>query len=518
MSRVSSSYSKKWMICAATGLALGPAVGFGLQIPGVLQADEPVASLGAAVEPGRIDPAVVLEPLEMDAHYPGSRIVQTQGTAPAGGSQSEIMQQLEALYAKDGRDMPTMDMPTPDPAAAQQMQQQMQAQQQERSAERPSKWNLFDRLFRRNREEPRPQPAMTPGTPTPQQSQVRAPQRPQPGAPQQFRAAGTETRIAPQTFPQPQAGQQTVQRPQQQPQQQQPYAQQPYVQQPQFQQPGAAGRPQVMRPLTPASTAAVVQPQAMPTPTQAAAPQPFTQPAQPARGAAREQEASIRISDARTQEEVEVLLDDALENPFPEVSEEEADRSSTNPFSGMKLEPEIPVAITPAANAAPTIDFDEPTPPLPGAEPELPLGFDEGNIAPAKAEVPNFDAGPTQNDSQRKMQMILSRATLSGLKGFCIVSLRDHRQLRDARPEHQSIHNEQIFQFSSAEAKATFERDPEKYAPASGGVDVVVHKNNRVRVDGSLDHAAWFRGRLYLFTTPETLATFEAEPARYAVP
>lgn len=524
MSRVSSLSNKKWMLCAAAGFTLGPMIGFGLYAPlpwpATLQADETAPTfVDVPAEPGRIDPAIATEPLAMDAEYPGSYIQQTQGTVPAQQSQSDIMRQLEALYAKDGREMPAMALPpagaaAPQPSQQLQPSQQMQQSQQmpqgmpygqvpqeEPEDDEPSKWNLFDRLFRRNRAEPRPQPIRPSATAMPQY-QVRPPVRQNaPAAPQTFQPAGTAVRIAVQ--PQ-QPLQQQVQSPQQFPVQQQLQIQQqaqPRQLQPQYQQPI---QQQVQAPLQPA----------------ASVPQQFMQSAQPVTGSGPESEsAAVRISDATTQAEVEAFLDDALDNPFPEVSEAEADLSSANPFSGMRLETEVPVAVTPSANATPRIDFgDEPAPPLPDGVPQMPLGSTAGQIAPAKAEVPQLELSTVSvSDIDKKMQMIMSRATLSGLKGFCIVSLRDHRQLRDAKPEHQTIYNEQIFQFSSAEAKATFERSPEIYVPASGGIDVVIHGDNRVRVDGSLDHAAWFRGRLYLFTTPETLAAFEAAPAKYAV-
>ena len=37
-----------------------------------------------------------------------------------------------------------------------------------------------------------------------------------------------------------------------------------------------------------------------------------------------------------------------------------------------------------------------------------------------------------------------------------------------------------------------------------------------MRPDGSLDNAAWFRGRLFLFTSAESLQEFHSDPYRFA--
>lgn len=117
-----------------------------------------------------------------------------------------------------------------------------------------------------------------------------------------------------------------------------------------------------------------------------------------------------------------------------------------------------------------------------------------------------------------KMALIRERGGMKGLKGFCPVTLRDERELRDAQPEFASSFRGQKFHFSSAEAKTKFDLDAARYVPAAYGADVVVLIRDKDVAEGSLDFAAWYKGKLYLFASEEAHNTFVGEPAKYASP
>ncbi len=103
-----------------------------------------------------------------------------------------------------------------------------------------------------------------------------------------------------------------------------------------------------------------------------------------------------------------------------------------------------------------------------------------------------------------------------GLKGFCPVAIRDDRRLTVALDEFTYEHQAQVYRFSSAEALAKFQANPELYAPMAGGLDVVAVRQGAAVANGSLDHAVWFRHRLHLFSTLENLAAFRAAPRTFA--
>lgn len=121
------------------------------------------------------------------------------------------------------------------------------------------------------------------------------------------------------------------------------------------------------------------------------------------------------------------------------------------------------------------------------------------------------------NDANSKMKMIAQRKELKGLKGFCPVVLRDKRDLVDARPQFKTVYLGKVYNFSSQEALESFGKTPTAYAPIAGGRDVVMLKDQTEDVEGQLDHAAWFKDRLYLFSTAKSKEAFELQPSKYVV-
>jgi len=152
---------------------------------------------------------------------------------------------------------------------------------------------------------------------------------------------------------------------------------------------------------------------------------------------------------------------------------------------------------------------------------------EQESIPPVELET--VEAAPRKNaDSERLQQvaeqdrrlkqqrMIQSRAGQTGFKGFCPVELRDRRELVETNPEFTATFGLQTYAFSSAAAKTAFEGDPSRYAPAAGGSDVVLLVNSGEEQPGMLDYALWYRDRLYLFRSRETMAMFNSDPLRFA--
>ena len=121
-----------------------------------------------------------------------------------------------------------------------------------------------------------------------------------------------------------------------------------------------------------------------------------------------------------------------------------------------------------------------------------------------------------QDRRSHQQRLIQSRSGQAGFKGFCPVELRDRRELIDTNPQFTATFGLQTYTFSSAEAKAAFEGDPSRYAPAAGGSDVVLLVNSGEEEQGMLDYALWYRDRLYLFRSRETMAMFNKDPQRFA--
>lgn len=108
-----------------------------------------------------------------------------------------------------------------------------------------------------------------------------------------------------------------------------------------------------------------------------------------------------------------------------------------------------------------------------------------------------------------------ARAEFRGFRGFCPVTLRDERKLVTVDFKFQAEYRGRIYTFSTQEAKDTFEENPERYLPVKSGADVVRLAAGEEEAEGSIEHAAWYRGRLYLFSSPASREEFFAAPAQF---
>lgn len=121
-----------------------------------------------------------------------------------------------------------------------------------------------------------------------------------------------------------------------------------------------------------------------------------------------------------------------------------------------------------------------------------------------------------RNDREHQQRLIAARAGQTGFKGFCPVELRDSRDLVEADPKITAKFGLQTYRFSSAKARAAFESDPSRYAPAAGGSDVVLLVNTGEEQPGMLDYTLWYRDRLYMFRSRESMAAFSQNPSKFA--
>lgn len=119
-----------------------------------------------------------------------------------------------------------------------------------------------------------------------------------------------------------------------------------------------------------------------------------------------------------------------------------------------------------------------------------------------------------RDENQQKYDLIRGRKALDGLKGFCPVALRETRELIDSSNQHMTVYRGTVYKLSSAEALERFEADPEVYAPAFAGYDVVSLYDNK-HVKGKLDHALWYNSSLYLFGSTDSVQRFREEPSKF---
>jgi YHS domain-containing protein len=556
-------------ICFAVPAALSSITPLGLSIA---RADQPPAArnpnlvLHSAIERELselgIDAPQGASGIQLTAGEGPSPIQQTGGGVPSGFNQqqyqSEVQRQLQMLYQQDGRTMPNM-APTPQISPEVWQEYQQQHGSLPTSGRRPSGWDWlkpqtwrrqWQRTFSRsNRAEP------------------------QPPEPPEFNPDGEATDTLPQfpnaTVNQPQdATPQFQMLPAQQPQPQpmirpaapaaQADAEQPRLfpglleemQEPiQEQQPVTNTPTLILLPAKPEGE--LTEPLAAPGIDQPGQEIPFVadEPARPEPEldlGPRQQLPTLEMTVEQWDHEPEITpqpaADDPLANPFPELSEGVADEQS-GPYSGMELELDPFAEPVPGSNDSlahgenPFAPFVERSaganvsvqPQLPPVEevgpslqgpglPQEPAGLPAIEPQELPATTATEPAVPSSKspEVQEKMARIAARRGLTGLKGFCPVVLRDYRDLEDARSEYTVIYAGKQYWFSSEQAKQAFLLTPDAYAPVHGGVDLVHFEETGEEVEGTLDYAAWFQGRLHLFSSAENKAAFIASPRAYS--
>ncbi len=103
-----------------------------------------------------------------------------------------------------------------------------------------------------------------------------------------------------------------------------------------------------------------------------------------------------------------------------------------------------------------------------------------------------------------------------GLDGFCPVTLAEKQQWVAGDRRWGAIHRGRTYLFSSPDAQRTFFKDPDRYAPAVSGNDVVLAAEQGKAVPGMREHGVFFGPRIYLFSSEATLEKFSRNPNLYA--
>ena len=479
-----------------------------------------------------------------------ANIKQVQATSPAAGGQapqtaqpeSDVQKQLRKMYNKNGREMPSMNMDdlpntqpqAPPPASAQYaVPGKPGAPTVQAPAAPPAKPNWFERTFHVGRG--RKQPAAAP--------QYAAPAQP-PTAPYRYPSTAPAARPAPAPYRVPMAAP-SVGAGQARPA---PVVAGPAATaspgQPQFREPAPLGPMPSARNLASRPAPPTVRP---------ARPQKVSQPLLDESGVSGDSE-SLELEDDDSQ----------VASQAPKVlPSQEANGQAQSPYSGIKISPNEteqhagsrprpvatgemtgtkpasdPLSVDAGAAAQPTVDElappgDKSAPPAVAARKPANAGLgikdddeeddedDDEDTLTLPASEPRKHAEAVAEKTEKAPETEVAKspepAPFSGLKGICPVVLKDNRRLLDAQPGIKSEFRGKTYTFSSVEAKKAFDENPRKYAPVGGGNDVVRLTSGEANVEGTLEHAAWYRGRLYLFSTADSRHEFVEAPSKFVI-
>lgn len=105
---------------------------------------------------------------------------------------------------------------------------------------------------------------------------------------------------------------------------------------------------------------------------------------------------------------------------------------------------------------------------------------------------------------------------LTGLDGFCPVTLQQQRKIKPGNPRYSAIYQGIRYQFASADFRDQFRAAPERYAPAAQGCDPIALVRDQRAVPGTIRFGVWYSGKLYLFQSAANLQTFKAAPLTWS--
>ncbi|MED5398794.1 MAG: thioredoxin family protein [Planctomycetota bacterium] len=104
-----------------------------------------------------------------------------------------------------------------------------------------------------------------------------------------------------------------------------------------------------------------------------------------------------------------------------------------------------------------------------------------------------------------------------GLAGFSPVTLWTQKRWQRGDKKFACRVGGEIYYMASARELEQFRGDPSHFAPRFGGDDVVHRLDTGRRVVGSIRHAVFYDGGLYLFGDATTLGRFLKSPTRFAI-
>ena len=102
------------------------------------------------------------------------------------------------------------------------------------------------------------------------------------------------------------------------------------------------------------------------------------------------------------------------------------------------------------------------------------------------------------------------------LSGYCPVCITDMKKWVRGNPQFAATYDGKTYHFPSAETRERFLANPVKYAPVLGGDCVVCLAKMGKRMPGSVLHAAYHGGRLFLFPGKDQKQMFVDNPQAYA--
>ena len=128
-------------------------------------------------------------------------------------------------------------------------------------------------------------------------------------------------------------------------------------------------------------------------------------------------------------------------------------------------------------------------PQMPPPVPQQPK-IEAGGACPIN-ETPSFDYASIPEDDRARIEF----------EGYCPVELTQHSMWVRGDYNNRLVFEDRLYLFAGKAQMEEFNRNPEKYAPAYQGIDIVVWKERGEKVHGIRNYGAWAVGRVFLFSS-----------------
>jgi protein disulfide-isomerase len=102
-----------------------------------------------------------------------------------------------------------------------------------------------------------------------------------------------------------------------------------------------------------------------------------------------------------------------------------------------------------------------------------------------------------------------------GLEGYCPVTLANEQKWVKGNPNFAANLDGVTYQFAGADELQSFLDEPQRYAPAYGGIDVVRLVDEQTEIPGMRKHGISYERKIYLFESEKSLEAFQSAPAKY---
>jgi YHS domain-containing protein len=194
----------------------------------------------------------------------------------------------------------------------------------------------------------------------------------------------------------------------------------------------------------------------------------------------------------------------AIQKPFAGFGR----KPTTDPAIALPAPPAGPPTLPPARSQWPGAPLAAaPRPAAPAAVPQA---------QPAAQTQPQVQIqAPAQAQAQTQAQGTTDESMPLGLEGYCPVTLAAKGGWAEGRAQYGVRHRGRTYLFAGAAEQQAFLADPDRYAPALSGDDPVIACEQGRSLPGQRRFGVTCDSRMYLFSSPETRAAFQAHPERY---